>query len=121
MPEVLINILGFKFALSAPYVSGHVCTAAEAQALNKMLVRGTSKGLHKVLTGELDKVKKRSLPLDGETRALIARAGEEHISEFREGFAQGHDVVRATKVESARIARQLLEAQLNHEGRSRMT
>jgi len=113
-----VHILGFSFSIPTPYVSGHVCTQAEAHALNRLLVRGTSKGLHKVLSGEMYEAERRDLPLTAETKQVIASAGEDYIAEFRAGFAEGHEEVRATKVEASRIARQLLEAQLNRQGRS---
>jgi hypothetical protein len=108
------KILGFQFDLATPYAVGHICTYAEAEALNKLLVRGLAKGLHKVIDSQLagfDKV------LDPDQRAAITESGLEYIEEFTLGFSAGHDIARAIRLECSRLARQMLEVQLNREGR----
>jgi hypothetical protein len=110
------KILGFSFDLPAPYASGHICTLAEAEALNRLLVRGLAKGLHKVLdvrfsaTGAHD--------LNDDERAAATEDGLEYIREFTLGFSLGHDVARAIRLECDRLAKQALEVHLNRSGKS---
>jgi hypothetical protein len=111
------KILGQSFELPAPYNTGHVCTAAEADTLNRLLVRGLAKGLHKVIDATLDDC---SVPRDptADERAGITEAGLEYIEEFTLGFALGHDVARAIRLECDRLAKQTLEVQLNRQGKT---
>jgi len=113
------KILGFEFQLPAPYATQHVCTAAEAEALNRLLVRGLAKGLHKVLDSKLVEAHERSGsgPLSVDEIAEAQEAGLEYIREFILGFALGHDVARAIRLECDRLARQALEVHLNRQGK----
>jgi hypothetical protein len=113
------HILGFSFDLPAPYTAGHVCTLAEAEALNRLLVRGLAKGLHKVLdTRNTAHELSGGGPLSADEVAASQEAGLEYISEFVLGFALGHDVARAIRLECDRPAKQLLEVQLNRQGKT---
>ena len=111
------KILGFQFQLPAPYAVGHSCTLAEAEALNRLLVRGLAKGLHKVIDSGYDDCR---VPRDpsADERAEITELGLEYIAEFVLGFALGHDVARAIRLECDRLARQTLEVQLNRQGKT---
>jgi hypothetical protein len=106
-----IHILGFGFDITPRYVAGHTCTHNEAQMLNRALVKGISKGMFKVLTGHGDMT-----ALNEDQRAELRERGLAYIAEFTEGFALGHERTRAIRIESERIARQLLEAQQNARG-----
>lgn len=99
-----VQILGFKFLIPTPYHAGHVCTASEADMLNRMLVRGTSKGLFKQLSS--------ASGADAQAR------GEEYIADYALGFAQGHDTQRSIRIEADRIARGILEARLYAKGQT---
>ena len=110
------KILGFQFQLPTPYAVGHICTLAEADALNRLLVRGLAKGLHKVLDSGLTDYAPG--PLSDDERAELTERGLEYINEFVLGFALGHDVARAIRLECDRLAKQTLEVQLNRQGKS---
>ena len=112
------HILGFSFHLPSPYSAGHTCTAAEAESLNRLLVRGLAKGLHRVLdTRHVAHEMSGGGPLSQDEIAASQEAGLEYIQEFVLGFALGHDVARAIRLECDRLAKQLLEVQLNRQGK----
>ena len=111
----LAKILGFEFQLPANYAQGHTCTPAEAEALNRLLVRGLAKGLHKVIDHHLGQYDEEP---DADQRAAITENGLEYIEEFALGFSLGHDVARAIRLECDRLAKQTLEVQLNRAGKS---
>ena len=106
--------MGFTFNLAHPYAAGHICSVAEAAALNRALVRGTSKGLFKALTAASSASAAR--PLSPDERSALQQKGEDYIAEFALGFAEGHDRLRAIRMESERIAKQLLATTLNARG-----
>jgi hypothetical protein len=113
------KILGHSFQLPAPYNAGHVCTQAEAEALNRLLVRGLAKGLHKIIDSRQAARAKDSHGTFGlDDLADDQEAGLEYINEFVLGFSLGHDVARAIRLECDRLAKQLLEVQLNRSGRT---
>ncbi len=115
----LAKILGFEFQLPANYAQGHICTPAEAEALNRLLVRGLAKGLHKVLSTKHEGHElSGGGPLSQDEIAEFQEAGLEYIAEFTLGFALGHDVARAIRLECDRLAKQTLEVQLNRAGKS---
>lgn len=119
MPTTNVSILGTTLSIAHPYAPGHVCSAAEADALNRLLVKGISKGLFKVLTNArsgLGLAHGETADADQQSE-LITRA-EAYVLEFAEGFAQGHERLRSIRLECDRIARQLLDTQLNREGRT---
>jgi len=112
-----IHILGFDFDLSAPYSAGHTCTHNEAQILNRALVKGISKGMFKVITSACSELgETNGAPLSQDQRSYVVERARAYIAEFVEGFAQGHERSRAIRIESERIAKQLLEAQQNARG-----
>ena len=100
------KILGFQFQLPSPYAAGHVCTAAEADTLNRLLTRGLAKGLHKIIDSQLELRNDFNGPPTEDERATITESGLEYISEFVLGFSLGHDVARAIRLECDRLARQ---------------
>jgi len=113
------KILGFSFDLPAPYAAGHPCTLAEADTLNRLLVRGLAKGLHKVLDAGLwepDRLGSADQASE-DKKAELTEAGLEYIEEFTLGFSLGHDVARAIRLECVRLAKQTLEVQLNRAGK----
>lgn len=119
MPTTPVKILGFSYELPQSYSAGHVCSASEAAALNKVLVRGLSKGLYKVLAGALRPTGFTSAEgLGADTVAAIQEMGTEFINDHCMGFSAGHDVQRSIKVEADRIARQMLETQLYRKGQN---
>jgi hypothetical protein len=112
------KILGFEFELPAPYASGHTCTLAEAEALNRLLVRGLAKGLHKIIDSRLNDAGAAKAGLSADQQADVTEAGLEYINEFVLGFSRGHDVARAIRLECDRLAKQALEVHLNRSGKS---
>lgn len=113
------KILGFQFDLPSPYATGHQCTLAEAEALNRLLVRGLAKGLHKVLdSGLADHAHMEGGELSADQRSELTELGLEYINEFVLGFALGHDVAKAIRLECDRLAKQTLEVQLNRQGKT---
>jgi hypothetical protein len=109
-----IRILGQQFTIQHKYTAGHVCTQNEANVLNRALAKGISKGLHKVLA----QTRSQHDPQTGDGQAELQRAGEDYIAEFVVGFAQGHERLRAIRLEAERIAKQLVSIQLNAAGRT---
>lgn len=115
-----VSILGLTLQVPQVYSAGHVCSASEAAALNRVLTKGIAKGLHKVLAGALastgysrvDKIESVTTRQDIEARA------REYIASFLLGFAEGHEKQRAVRVECERIARDALEARLYAQGRT---
>jgi hypothetical protein len=117
MPHV--NILGFSTLLPQPYSAGHVVTQAEADALNRLLVRGLSKALHRVLLDALAPHGARVMGQVGDAvRDATAARAAVFISEYVEGFANGHDRLRAIDVEARRIAALAVETDLYRQGRA---
>lgn len=117
VPEVPVNILGLSFQLPQPYSAGHTCSAAEADALNKVLVRGLSKGLYKVLKRALERLGYSSgSSLTSDEKPDVLAQGQEYIEDFAVSFSVGHDEARAVRTESLRIARALVETKLNATG-----
>jgi len=113
-----ICILGFTLQVPQPYAAGHVCTASEAEALNRLLLRGVSKGIHKALVSSLTVVGRSSASVcTDEERAEVLASGQTYVADFVSGFAEGHEVQRAIRIECLRIARTRLEAQLYRQGR----
>jgi hypothetical protein len=113
------TILGFQFELPSPYATGHQCTLAEAEALNRLLVRGLAKGLHKVIDARHEAHERSGDgPFSQDEVAETQEAGLEYINEFVLGFALGHDVARAIRLECDRLAKQTLEVQLNRQGKT---
>lgn len=119
LPTSQVRILGFTFELPQPYSVGHVCSTAEAAALNKVLVKGISKGLYKVLAAALRPTGYTSAAgVAVEAAAKIWAAGNEYISDYSLGFSEGHEIQRAIRIEAERIGRQMLETQLYKQGKS---
>lgn len=102
-----VNILGFSFSLPAPYTEGHRCTLAEADVLNRSLARSLAKGLHRIISTKPDSTE----------RIEIERSARAFITEFINGFANGHEALRAIEIEARRIALSALEAQLYKQGK----
>lgn len=119
MPTSPVRILGFSYELPQPYSQGHVCSAAEAAALNRVLTRGISKGLYKVLLAGINPTgHSEASKLSEEQRSAISAMGAEFIEDHCLGFSMGHEVQRSIRVEAERIARGLLETQLYKQGKS---
>lgn len=119
MPAQSVKVLGFTFAVPANYAAGHVCTASEAEALNRLLVHGTAKALHKQLASALAaREANNAEELDGPQRQACQLEGLDRIASFALGFAQGHSKLAAIEVEARRIAQQALETWLNAQGKS---
>jgi hypothetical protein len=104
-------ILGLEVSTPEPYAAGHVCTLAEAAALNAALTRGLAKGIHRRLRERYD-AEGRETPSEAD-RAEIAK----FFPDFLRGFAEGHERLRVIEAESRRIARGHIEAQLYRHGR----
>lgn len=118
MPTTSVKILGFNYELPAPYSAGHTCSATEADALNKILAKGLSKGLHKVLAAGLKPTGFTAVShLSPDQASDIAAMGEEYIRDYCIGFSRGHDTTRAERTEANRIARQMLETALYKQGK----
>ncbi len=118
MPTTPVRILGFALDLPQPYSAGHCCSAAEAAALNRILVKGLSKGLHKVLSAGLRPTGyENARGLSEDQKSDIVARGEEYVADYCLGFAQGHETQRAIRVECERIARQMLETTLYRQGK----
>lgn len=119
MPTSPVKILGFSYELPQPYNVGHICSVAEAAALNRVLTKGISKGLYKVLAGALRATGFNSREgLGADAAAAIQEMGAEYVSDYCLGFSAGHDVQRSIRIEAERIARQMLETSLYRKGQS---
>jgi hypothetical protein len=104
-------ILGLEVSTPEPYAAGHVCTLAEAAALNAALTRGLAKGIHRRLRERYNE-EAREAPSESDRNCIAA-----FIPEFLKGFSQGHERLRVIEAESRRIARGHVEAQLYRHGR----
>lgn len=107
MPQVII--LGFSFSFPAPYHEGHVCTVAEAETLNRVMLRGGSKGLHKAIVAERER---------GGIEADVLKVGRDYISDYAITFSQGYERLRAIEVEAKRIAESAISERLYAQGKT---
>jgi hypothetical protein len=117
MPQLMI--LGLPVALPPAYTSGHVCTQAEADVLNALRTRGLAKGLHRVILGEcVSRGHQNVRGMDGPTRDEVTRCAQAFCTSHVEGFAQGHERLRAIEGEAKRIAQLMIEEQLYAQGKT---
>ena len=103
------SIHGYEFTCSHEYTSGHICTQAEAEVLQRALVRTLAKGLARVIAA--GKEAKRP-------PAEIHAEGEAYINDHLRGFAQGFERTRAIAVEARRIAQSTIETRLYAQGKT---
>ncbi len=101
-----LQILGLSLSTPEPYTKGHVCTAAEAAALNAVLTRGLAKALHREIAEARDAGQE---PASVETASLI--------TSFLQGFAEGHERLAAIQSEARRIGRARAEAAVYRTGK----
>lgn len=101
-----LHLLGLSLSTPEPYAKGHVCSAAEAAALNAVLTRGLAKMLHRELAEARDAGRE---PASVETAGLI--------EDFLRGFAEGHERLEAIKSEARRIGRAKAEAAVYRTGK----
>jgi hypothetical protein len=112
-----INILGFSVEVPTTYSAGHVCTASEAETLNRILTRTAAKGLYKTLSAGLaSRLVGADEDLTQAMRAELIELANGYVERFTLGFSQGHERLAAVEVEARRIATSVLEAALYRRG-----
>jgi hypothetical protein len=104
-----ITVLGYSFNITKQYSAGHVCTESEAQALQRYFNRHLAKGVHKVIS--------EMISAQASAEDILAR-GRAFVSQFTQGFTQGHERLRAINSEARRIALQAIETNMYKRGLS---
>jgi len=115
----MISILGISLDVETPYVGGHICTPAEAAALNRLLVRGTAKGLHKAIREACNArgYDNANEPMPQGMREQVESVARDYAREYAQGFSEGHERLRAIEVEARRIGLASLASSLYQHGR----
>ena len=107
-----IIIQGEKFEISEPYAEGHVCTAAEAKALNQVRAENIGNNLRKKVT----QAKEAGTFDQEEMQKLVTQYDSEYVFEARVSTGGTRRVLDPVEREARRIARDIVKAHLERQG-----
>lgn len=109
------TIAGLEFTISQPYDEGHVCTAAEAKALNQTRSENIGNNMRKAVEAALEAQDKGDKSLINAIHAEVAKYDSEYAFTLANvGASRRLDPVER---EARSIAREALKAHLSKTGR----